>query len=46
MRLTERSTWKALLAHAREMDETRILDLFDTDPQRPSGFSLEACGIS
>ncbi len=45
MRLTDRPTWKALLAHCREMGETRILDLFDRDPERPSGFSLEACGI-
>ena len=45
MRLTDRPTWKALLAHSREMAETRILDLFARDPQRPSGFSLEACGI-
>ena len=45
MRLTDRPTWKALLAHSREMSETRMLDLFDRDPERPSGFSLEACGI-
>ena len=45
MRLTDRPTWKALLAHSREMAETRTLDLFVRDPQRPSGFSLEACGI-
>ena len=45
MRLTDRPTWKALLAHSREIGETRILDLFDRDPERPSGFSLEACGI-
>jgi len=27
------------------MGESRILDLFDRDSQRASGFSLEACGI-
>ncbi|MEO8164035.1 MAG: glucose-6-phosphate isomerase [Betaproteobacteria bacterium] len=45
MRLTERSQWKALQAHAREMGDARILDLFAKDPQRAVGFSLEACGL-
>ena len=45
MRLTERSTWKALDAHARQSGDTRILDLFAQDPERVQAFSLEACGI-
>ena len=45
MRLTDRSTWKALAAHARDMGDTRILDLFDHDPRRALAFSIEACGI-
>ena len=45
MRLTERSTWKALDAHARQSGDTRILDLFAEDPERVQAFSLEACGI-
>ncbi len=27
------------------MGNTRILDLFARDPERPAGFSLEACGL-
>ena len=45
MRLTDRSTWKALAAHARTVGDTRILDLFSQDPQRALAFSIEACGI-
>jgi glucose-6-phosphate isomerase len=45
MRLIDRPSWKALHAHARDLGETRILDLFAQDPQRAQGFSLEACGI-
>jgi glucose-6-phosphate isomerase len=45
MRLTDRSTWKALSAHSREMGGTRILDLFARDLQRAWAFSIEACGI-
>jgi glucose-6-phosphate isomerase len=45
MRLTDRSTWKALSAHSREMGGTRILDLFAQDLQRAWAFSIEACGI-
>ncbi len=45
MRLTDRPTWKALLAHSRAMGESRIADLFARDPQRAQAFSLESCGI-
>ena len=45
MRLTDRSTWKALQAHSREMGGVRILDLFAQDAQRAQAFSIEACGI-
>jgi glucose-6-phosphate isomerase len=45
MHLTERTTWKDLLAHARDMGNVRILDLFDKDSQRATAYSLEACGI-
>ena len=45
MRLTDRSTWKALAAHAREAGDIRILDLFSQDPQRALAFSIEACGL-
>ncbi|HKB83528.1 MAG TPA: glucose-6-phosphate isomerase [Burkholderiales bacterium] len=45
MRLTDRPSWKALTAHAREIGNARILDLFAGDPQRAQAFSIEACGI-
>ena len=45
MHLTDRPSWKALLAHSREMGEIRISDLFARDPQRAQAFSLESCGI-
>ena len=45
MRLTDRTTWKALQAHARDMGDARILDLFARDPQRAEEFSLQACDI-
>ena len=45
MRLTDRSTWKALDAHSRVMGGAHILDLFAQDPQRALAFSIEACGI-
>jgi glucose-6-phosphate isomerase len=45
MRLTDRPSWKALMAHAREMGGTRILDLFARDPHRAEVFSLQSCGI-
>jgi len=45
MRLTDRSSWKALDKHAQEMGDARILDLFAQDPQRAQRFSIQACGI-
>ncbi|HVY07116.1 MAG TPA: glucose-6-phosphate isomerase [Burkholderiales bacterium] len=45
MHLTERTTWKDLLSHARAMSGVRILDLFEKDTQRAGAYSLEACGI-
>ena len=45
MRLVERTTWKALESHAREIAGTTILDLFAEDPARAEEFSVEACGI-
>ncbi len=45
MRLTDRTPWKALQAHARDMGNARILDLFANDAQRAEGFSLQACDI-
>ncbi|HWQ37787.1 MAG TPA: glucose-6-phosphate isomerase [Burkholderiales bacterium] len=44
-RLTERSSWKALHAHAQRMRHVSILDLFERDPRRAQDFSLEACGL-
>ena len=45
MHLVERTTWKALELHAREIAGIAILDLFAQDPARAEAFSLEACGI-
>ena len=44
-RLHERPAWKALEAHALEMREARIADLFAQDPARAQGFSVAACGL-
>ena len=45
MRLPDRPAWQALHAHARDMGDVRILDLFARDPQRAQAFSIEACGM-
>ncbi|MGH8730624.1 MAG: glucose-6-phosphate isomerase, partial [Burkholderiales bacterium] len=44
-RLHERPAWKALEAHALEMREARIADLFAQDPARAQEFSVAACGL-
>ena len=45
LRLHERPAWKALEAHALEMREARIADLFADDPARAQAFSVAACGL-
>src|SRR4051794_23539695 len=45
MHLIERTTWKALELHARQIAGVAILDLFAEDPGRAQDFSIEACGI-
>ncbi len=44
-RLPQRPAWKALEAHALEMREARIADLFAQDPARAQEFSVAACGL-
>jgi len=44
-RLSERTSWKALDAHAARPAVTDILALFDADPNRARIFSLEAAGL-
>jgi glucose-6-phosphate isomerase len=44
-RLHERPAWKALEAHAFEMREARIAELFVQDPARAQEFSISACGL-
>ena len=44
-RLTERSSWQALQAHASAPDATDILGLFERDPRRTERFSLSAAGL-
>ncbi|HEV8645082.1 MAG TPA: glucose-6-phosphate isomerase [Burkholderiales bacterium] len=44
-RLHERPAWKALEAHALEMREARIAELFVQDPVRAQEFSVSACGL-
>jgi len=44
-RLHERPAWKALEAHALEMREARIADLFAQDRARAQEFSVAACGL-
>ena len=43
--LTDRPAWKALAAHAGQMREVRIADLFTQDPARGERFTAEAAGI-
>ncbi|HYN27493.1 MAG TPA: glucose-6-phosphate isomerase [Burkholderiales bacterium] len=45
LRLHERPAWKALEAHALEMHDARIADLFVQDPARAQAFSVAACGL-
>ncbi|HWA11694.1 MAG TPA: glucose-6-phosphate isomerase [Burkholderiales bacterium] len=45
MYLTDRPTWKALLRHAQQLGDVRMLDLFAADPGRAAEFSVEACGL-
>jgi glucose-6-phosphate isomerase len=44
-RLHQCPAWKALEAHALEMREARIADLFAQDPARAQEFSVAACGL-
>jgi glucose-6-phosphate isomerase len=44
-RLHQRSAWKALEAHAHEVREVRVADLFAQDPARAQEFSIAACGL-
>ncbi len=44
-RLTERSSWKALQAHATSPGAQNIRGLFEHDPQRSARYSLEAAGL-
>jgi glucose-6-phosphate isomerase len=44
-RVHERPAWKALEAHALEMREARIAELFAQDPARAQDFSVSACGL-
>lgn len=44
-RLSERSSWKTLEAHAARPGATDILALFDADPNRATNFSVEAAGL-
>ncbi len=37
--------WRALEAHAEGLRQTRIMDLFETNPQRYGEMSASACGI-
>ena len=39
------TTWQALEAEQQQLADTHIRDLFATDPQRFSRFSLQACNI-
>ncbi len=43
--LHERPAWKALEAHALEMRQARIAELFAQDPARAQAFSIAACGL-
>lgn len=44
-RLSERTSWKALRAHAARAGATEIRQLFRDDPGRAERFSLEAAGL-
>ena len=44
-RLTERSSWKNLAAHAANAQAKDIRTLFDQDPQRARRYCLEAAGL-
>ncbi|HZF22159.1 MAG TPA: glucose-6-phosphate isomerase, partial [Burkholderiales bacterium] len=44
-RLHQRPAWKALEAHAHEVREVRVADLFAQDPARAQEFSIAACGL-
>jgi len=39
------SAWAALTDKAAELDKISIRSQFDADPNRPSGFNLEAAGL-
>jgi glucose-6-phosphate isomerase len=43
--LVERSAWKALTAHAQQIKDLHLRQLFATDPERGRRLTLEAVGI-
>ena len=45
MRLNERPAWKSLEAHAEQMRQVRMTDLFGADPARVQDFCVEAAGL-
>ncbi|MCI0749567.1 MAG: glucose-6-phosphate isomerase [Nevskiales bacterium] len=45
MSLTQSPPWRALVTHAREVRQIRILDLFKQDRGRVDRFSCEAAGL-
>nr|VFK78757.1 MAG: glucose-6-phosphate isomerase [Candidatus Kentron sp. SD] len=42
---TKRAAWTKLKAHAREMEEIHMRDLFAEDPKRFERFHVDACGL-
>ena len=44
-RLTERSAWKALVAHAPSMQNAHLRQLFADDPRRGERLTVEAVGL-
>jgi glucose-6-phosphate isomerase len=43
--LTERTAWKELEGHHREIAGTHLRDMFAADPERANRFAIEAAGI-
>jgi len=44
-RIDTTDEWKALVAHAAEVEQLHLRDLFAKDPRRGERFALEACGL-
>jgi glucose-6-phosphate isomerase len=44
-KLTDRASWKALVAHHAEIGETHLRDLFAKDAHRGERLTLEAEGL-